>query len=480
MQTFTAASTTAPDPSKHVKYTQGMVLGADDFTQEFAFHNGRNEWLLRELLGYGTTTGLRVSIDPGNGKPQVRVACGAAVSPRGQMIRVCCDQCADLTAWLAVNQQPVTDRLGAGPPASPPVNLPLWVTLCYRECPTDQVPLPGEPCRSEADATAASRWKSDFTLDLSLSPPAQTEEDVLRRFVAWLRQIPVVDDTSLTSPPEPIVNADILEAVREAARDAFAAVPESPPSFPSDVFVGSPPLFAGSPPIRLAIPAAYACDIWSAMFRLWVTELRPMWQARFLPANACCSPDTTRLPPNNEECLLLAKINLPVQLDGANQWQLATLPTPGVEDRRPFLLHLRLLQEWLLSTGGSTGLFESEAVTHPSAAGGYSVVAAGIVNGDGTAIPNVLVYNDLQAVQTGAGTVQISFATYTPPVAGSPQYIVKVTPVSPPPAGGIITTFDQCVSGGIRLLVTDGAGNGLSAAIIKGLKFMIEVSAFGA
>jgi hypothetical protein len=473
MQTFTAASTAAPDSSKHVNYTQGMVLGVDDLKQEFAFHNGRNEWLLRELLGYGTTSGLRVSYDSGSGKPQVRVTAGAAVSPRGQMIRVCCDQCADLKAWLSANQGVVTKQLGSPPSGS----LSLYVTLCYRECPTDSVPIPGEPCRSETDAMAPSRLKSDYTLDLRFSPPLQTEEDVLRRLVNWLRQIPVVDDSKPTSPPEAVLVADILEAIREAAKDAFASVPQSPPVSPPDIFTGSPPLVVGSPPIPLVIPASCACDLWSAVFRLWVTEVRPQWQARFLPANACCPGDAAKPRTTNEECLLLAELDLPVQLDSNQVWQLAGAATV-IEDRRPFLLHLRLLQEWLLCANASAGLFKSEAVTHPSGLGKYAVVAAGIVKGDGTV--RSANYNNLVVKPINSpGILLLFFGTYALPVSGVPQYLVKVTPVSPGLAGGVAVFFDKFISGGIQMLVTDASGtNKLPPATIANSEFMIEVSEY--
>jgi hypothetical protein len=476
MQTFTAASTTTPDPSKHVNYTQGMVLGADDFNQEFAFHNGRNEWLLRDLIGYGTTCGLRVSCDQTNGKTQVRVTAGAAVSPRGQMIRVCCDQCADLGAWLTTNQDQVTAQLGS-PLTS---TLRLYVTLCYRECPTDQVPLPGEPCRSEAEAMAPSRLKSDYTLDFRFSPPVQTEEDVLRRLVWWLRQIPLVDDATSGSPPDSNILANILEAIREAAKDAFAAVPESPPSSPPDIFVGSPPMFAGSPPSPLVIPAALACEIWRAVFRLWVTELRPMWQARFLTPNTCCAPDTTKPLATTEECLLLAELDVPVQLGSNQQWQIANAPIV-LEEQRPFLLHLRLLQEWLLCGSSTAGLFKSEGVTHPSGLGPYRTVAAGIIKGDGTVRQPT--YNNLQATLVAtpplpAGGMLITFDNYQPPVAGVPQYIVKVTPVTPSPVGGAIPIFDRFGSGGIQFVVTNGSGTALNAPALKALEFMIEVNQY--
>ena len=50
-----------PDDSMHVNYTQGMVLGAGDFVQEFSYHAGRGRKGARDLIGYGTVCGLRVS-----------------------------------------------------------------------------------------------------------------------------------------------------------------------------------------------------------------------------------------------------------------------------------------------------------------------------------------------------------------------------------------------------------------------------------
>ena len=49
----------APDSAKRVKYTLGMILGADDFEQEHAWLAGRDRWLARDLIGYGTANGLQ-------------------------------------------------------------------------------------------------------------------------------------------------------------------------------------------------------------------------------------------------------------------------------------------------------------------------------------------------------------------------------------------------------------------------------------
>ena len=41
MQPAATPDAVAPDPSKHVNYTFGMLLGVDDFKQEFAYLAGR-------------------------------------------------------------------------------------------------------------------------------------------------------------------------------------------------------------------------------------------------------------------------------------------------------------------------------------------------------------------------------------------------------------------------------------------------------
>src|SRR5215207_10297648 len=163
------------DPAKHVNFTLGMLLGVDDFTQEFAYLSGRDQWLARDMLGFGTVCGLRVSVEPDARGPRVAVEPGTALTPHGQLVRVPTRQCAYLNEWLAAHDTAVTERVG-----SPP-GLRLHVVLCYRACETDAVPIPGEPCRSEDDVMAASRLTDDYVLELRFAPPDQDEEDAVRR-----------------------------------------------------------------------------------------------------------------------------------------------------------------------------------------------------------------------------------------------------------------------------------------------------------
>src|SRR5450755_861395 len=88
-----APSVATPDPSKHVNYTLGMMLGSDDFNQEFAYLSGRDRWLARDLIGYGTVWGLKIAIQPQQAGEQltdgrVVVSRGTALSPCGQLICV--------------------------------------------------------------------------------------------------------------------------------------------------------------------------------------------------------------------------------------------------------------------------------------------------------------------------------------------------------------------------------------------------------
>jgi hypothetical protein len=87
------------DIGKHVNYTLGMVLGADDFMQEFAYHSGRDQLLARELMGYGTICGLQVIVKNEDGGSQIFVEPGTALTPTGQFVRISEKQCALVNDW---------------------------------------------------------------------------------------------------------------------------------------------------------------------------------------------------------------------------------------------------------------------------------------------------------------------------------------------------------------------------------------------
>ncbi|HLK69142.1 MAG TPA: hypothetical protein VKU19_37170 [Bryobacteraceae bacterium] len=318
----------APDPSKHVNYTFGMLLGVDDFKQEFTYLSGRDQWMARDLIGYGTISGLKISFDVGVRGPRISVSCGDALSPRGQMIRVCPAQCAYLNDWLIANQQSV--HLSGG---SPPGSLKLWLALCYSDCAEDPVPIAGEPCRSADDLMAPSRVADDFRLEFRTMPPMQSEEDAVRDFVAWLDQIQITDN------PGTFPTIQQFEAALRAA-----VVPVGSPPDPSTFF-----LF-GSPLSQIHVHPAQIGDYLKSAFRIWVTEIRPAFHRGWPPQSCSCAGETAPSTPP-EDCLMLAEVDVPlVNIGPGVNWRVdGTQPVVIDEHQRPILLHTRLLQEWMQS-----------------------------------------------------------------------------------------------------------------------------------
>jgi hypothetical protein len=361
MTTFapTALPQVAPaDPSKHVNYVAGMVLGVDDFTQEYANLSFRDARIVRELIGYGVVSGLRVEVDvDAVHGPRVMVAPGEAVTPSGKLVCVAPAQCASLNDWLAAHRAEVEAQ------SSPPLPfLFLSVVACSRECPTDDVPIPGEPCRSDDELMAPSRLKESFSLELRLGRPAQLEEEAVREFVAWARRIPLVDS--------PGAGVDAFLGSLRAAVGLTGSPPSSPPSMLDDLL--------GSPPAGLEIPSGSAATYVAALMRFWVEELRPRLRSALPGAECGCGGSVGELDPD-ADCVLLAELDVPIVVDELTGTLLvADTPAVTVDDSaRPTLLHLRLLQEWLLAPGGAlavSGRVNGDA-TVAAATGGLTATA---------------------------------------------------------------------------------------------------------
>jgi hypothetical protein len=210
--------------------------------------------------------------------------------------------------------------------------------------------------------------KDDFRLELRFTPPEQEEENAIRDFVAWLSQLEVSTDPSAFFPT--------LEEFADRLRHD-AVEPLSPPASPPDSHhIASPPLsppdfMLGSPPANWRIPADLAYEYLRVAFRIWVTELRPRWAKQYQPELGCPDPLLA-----DGDCgggsLLLAELTLPLVrmalTSGAAAW--VVQDPAGIEvneDDRPYLVHLRMLQEWLLS---GRSYIEAAAAAGPGPAPG--------------------------------------------------------------------------------------------------------------
>lgn len=119
----------------------------------------------------------------------------------------------------------------------------------------------------------------------------------------------------------------------------------------------------GSPPSGLHVHPDDVCDYLRAAFRVWVTELRPKWIERWYG----CAPSSGEAVPA-EECVLIGEVRVTLIGDGAGGLTPDDTILPTVhEENRPFVVHLRMLQEWLLCGGRGGGI---GPVTSPPSAPG--------------------------------------------------------------------------------------------------------------
>jgi hypothetical protein len=335
-----AVEAKAPDPTKHVNYTLGMILGVDDFNQDFAWLSGRDRRLACDAVGYGTLCGLLVTSDTAAKGPRLLVTSGTALTPRGQLVCVKPAQCAYLNDWLAANKAGVPALVGS-PLAS---TLSLYLTLCYRDCPTDPLPIPGEPCRSEEELLQPSRLVDDFSLELRTAAPGQEEEDAVVEFVRWLRLVKVGGGGPYTT----------VDQFAQDVRDAVQTV-SSPPASPltSPLGAGGVHFNFGSPLLSAKLDPALLGEYLRAAFRVWIEEIRPRVHA--LCVGGCgCDSDHGAVPAAPDECVLLARIEIPVVNVGAGEWRVDDTKSLSIdESRRPLLIHMRLLQEWVVAGGWS-------------------------------------------------------------------------------------------------------------------------------
>jgi hypothetical protein len=317
--TFTPATVPSnSDPNRHVNFSTGMVLGVEDYRQEFAYHSARDKWIIRDIAGYGTLSGLGVALDDTDpAVPKLRVGMGTAAAPSGQLICVGADQCAQLNDWL--KRADVVLSVTGIDTARTPVDqarIKTWLTLCYTNCEVAPVPIPGQPCRSEADLMAPSRVADDYRLSLSFDPPAIGETDYLRLLEQFRWAIPV-GGAAPTLPQ----TRELMRRIRAQAKALFAPMPG--PVDPLDM-------------VALQVHATVIPDMIEVLRNVWITDLRP--QIVPLP----CGPSGAA----TDDCVSLATLTLDVVKNGA-VWEVVTIPAGGFEididqSDRPFVQSLAL------------------------------------------------------------------------------------------------------------------------------------------
>lgn len=342
MNSFAALAIKKPEPNKRVNYPFGLVLGVDEFVQEQAYLLEQDRGHSRLLHGFGTVWGLGIGVPKELALPEVRIAPGVAVVPAGMRICVPHPMCAKLNDWLgaAERQKALKELFG-----TPPFDLTPCVVLCYRECQTDIVPLPGEPCRSEEETRAPSRIQDSFELKLCIhhedgalplsSPPDDSglcscpvhtaQAWGVGAFIGLLRRIVIGAPARRRA-----VSRDGIEKEVRAILDLDPhAVPD------------------GSGGELVVRDKDEAPALVQAAIRVWVTDVLPELMSRDEKRLGRKAPDACE--PLADECVLLGKLQFTVNAD----WTVSGGPSGVVVDEtdRPVLLPTRVLQDWLMVGG---------------------------------------------------------------------------------------------------------------------------------
>jgi hypothetical protein len=297
-------------PNKRVSYASGMVMDVDTFRQEQEHFEWKHALANRLLHGYGTVCGLEVHSRPAGDDVEIVVEPGYGLDPLGRWLWSEQELCARLDEW-------VQSHRGELPGFDSTTDHQLFVRLCYDECPSDLVPIAGQPCASDEDSRAPSRIIESVRADFSWSRPEQAQEDWYRAFGALMRRIVLVDDTSLD---ESELLLDLLRGLEPAGSGSPLELPDL-----------DSPLEAE----EIWLARETACATIRDVLAIWATEICP------------------RFDDPREPCILLACINFSIGIGG----RVVPSTVEIASCDRPILVPTRLQQElfYLLGLGGGGG-----------------------------------------------------------------------------------------------------------------------------
>jgi hypothetical protein len=283
------------DPFKRVRYSPGLVLGVDEFEQEQSYFR-QHDWLHnRDLHGYGTVSGLQVTVSGS----VVTVTKGAAVGPQGELIAMPQSQTADLNQWLehADNLHAVRRHMAAGHGL-------IYVRLQAVERETDLVPILPRPLTDQEPELMPSRILDSFALAFSAVPDTRPLAQAERLFGRLLSRVRVSKSHKAITP------SAMAALVRTLGEDAAAS--------------------AAYDPGYIFVHPGEADEIMETALRTWVTAVKQGL------------PEQTSRPEAPGRSVPLAAIRF--VLTGEHRaTSLAVL-----EDDRPYLLDATLMRELVL------------------------------------------------------------------------------------------------------------------------------------
>ena len=150
-------------------YAAGVLLDAEDFTDEQTYHRSRLARGLGYLAGSGTLVGLKVVARHDGEVTEVQVGGGLALDRHGRLIEVPRAWCLRLAPWLAAHSG---DALRAAHGAQGVV---ADLYLHFAACGRGRTPAFAEVAYDATDALVPGRVRDAFRLELVLRPEAKDD-----------------------------------------------------------------------------------------------------------------------------------------------------------------------------------------------------------------------------------------------------------------------------------------------------------------
>ena len=150
------------EPFVRNNYFTGKLMTAADFIDEQTYHSEKQRHHNARLHGSGVVCGLRVHEHPSADcrKRYVIVEPGSAIDCCGHEILIPDAEIVDVAQHPAVLEKTNDGALHT-----------LQVVACYRECPTEEVPVLYDECGCDDTQCAANRILESYAFDILVDPP---------------------------------------------------------------------------------------------------------------------------------------------------------------------------------------------------------------------------------------------------------------------------------------------------------------------
>jgi hypothetical protein len=164
----TAATTSCPPcqihPFQRNHYFTGKLLVERDFTDEQRYYIDKLRHHHQRLHGWGVVCGMKVKQHPNtNCRPQfVVIEPGTAIDCCGRELLIEQEELVDL--WQFAEVQKLKDE-------QPPTDHELQIRVCYRECPTEDIPVLYDECGCDDTRCAPNRILESFQVEVVVDPP---------------------------------------------------------------------------------------------------------------------------------------------------------------------------------------------------------------------------------------------------------------------------------------------------------------------